>query len=329
MKIEIEEDFDSSTWVEAGTWFKQFVNLGMLLGRKSKDFADRRYRLLLAVPKKEFVTAAIAFGMSIQKFLDNENHARVIHRSDLPAIEPGTVLRLEWKPGPRDVVFKNLETKTVGRTQSQRIHCFIEGIPKIFDLRGVESISVLPSGFPEGEYLELGKGETEQTRTALQERWRSQEAPALAIFSDLGHFKEQLATRIRYAPLEQIAEKDALPLEEASRIDYLFNDIYAHFVNVFAHAGQMPATDTVEHKKIKLCQWVVLDGNSATTKLSAREEIRDLNVISLIELGTPLSQGKAFQAFTSELNRFNEIPEVTNSLGWEPPAGAQIWGWAS
>lgn len=327
MKIEIEEYIESGLLFEAGSWFKKFVEFGISLGRKSKDFTTKPTRLLLAVPKKEFVTAAIAFGISIQKFLDNESHARPIDRAELSKIEPGTVLRLEWKPGPRDVVFKSLETKSVGMAENHRIHCLIEGKPKVFDLRGVESISVLPNGFPEGEYLELGKEDVEKSRTELQELWRNQEAPAMAIFGDLSHFKEQLETRIKYSPLDQVADADLIPLEEAARVDYLYKDIYAHFVNIFAHAGQMPIEGSVELRKVKLCQWVVLDGNNAVTKLSAREEIRDMNVLSIVELGTPLSQGKAFQTFMSEMNRFSEIPEISKVIGWEPPVGVQVWGW--
>ena len=74
-------------------------------------------------------------------------------------------------------------------------------------------------------------------------------------------------------------------------------------------------------------QAIILDGNNAINRLCATENLLDKSVLSILELGVPRSQGKAIDTFTSELNRYNSI-DVTSLLGWKPPIGVNIWGWA-
>lgn len=118
-----------------------------------------------------------------------------------------------------------------------------------------------------------------------------------------------------------------MTIGETARIDFLSNDIYAHFVNIFEQFNKFPKTGTPDAKKVALCDWILLDGNNATSKLAGKEALIEARSISIIELGLPRSQGKALESFTAELNDFRSI-NAQLQLNWNPPAGVRIWGWA-
>lgn len=327
MKIELEKAPLEDDWVEAGAWFKSFIELGVTLGRISSSQTFEISKLLLVVPKKEYVAAAVALGISIQRFLARQTHGREIPIDGLSTLEKGTLVRLEWPQGPRDVLFQSYEVTPQRDTFVRLCICTIQGEPKKFDLRTVKKVYVLPKGFPEGDHLDKSTNLGEAKRTGAQEFWRSQEAPALAIFGDVGHFQEQIQTRIRYEALSQISGADTMTIGEAARIDFLSNDIYAHFVNLFEQFNKFPKAGTPDAKKVGLCDWILLDGNNATSKLAGKEALIDARSISIIELGLPRSQGKALESFTAELNDFRSI-NAQLQLNWNPPAGVRIWGWA-
>lgn len=327
MKVEIEDQACEGQWTEAGDWFKSFIQLGVTLGRLSESPSFEMSKALIAVPKKDYVAASIALGFSIQKFLDRKSHAREIPMDDLGKLEPGTVIRLEWPQGPRDVIFQSYEEMPQKTSFRRRVKCKIQGTPHTFDLHSVKKVFVLPEGFPEGNHFDKSNEDGAPQRTGAQEFWRSQEAPALAIFGDLGHFQEQIRTRIRYEALSQISLGDTLTIGEAARIDFLSNDRYAHFVNIFEQFNKFPKPGTVDAKKVGLCDWILLDGNNATSKLAGKEALIDARSISIVELGLPRSQGKALEAFTAELNDFKSI-NAQLQLNWKPPSGVRIWGWS-
>ena len=327
MKIEIEDWANKGQWTEAGDWFKCFIELGVILGRLSKSPTFDISKVLIAVPKKEYAAASIALGFSIQKFLERKTHAREIPMEDLAKLEPGTVIRLEWAQGPRDVVFQSYEVMPQKASFRRRVSCKIDGTPHKFDLHAVKKVYVLPEGFPEGNHFDKSNEEEALQRTGAQDFWRSQEAPALAIFGDVGQFQEQIQTRIRYEALAQISEGSSMTIGEAARIDFLSNDTYAHFVNIFEQFNKFPKPDTADAKKVALCDWILLDGNNATSKLAGKEALIDARSISIVELGLPRSQGKALESFTAELNDFKSI-NARLQLNWNPPAGVRIWGWA-
>lgn len=299
----------------------------MTLGRLSQSQTFEISKLLLTVPKKEYVAAALALGLSIQKFLDRQSKAREIPMDGLSQLEPGTLVRLEWSLGPRDVVFQSYDVVPQKDSFVRLVTCKIDGITRPFDLRAVKKVYVLPEGFPEGDHLEKATEASAFKRTGAQVFWRAQAAPAFAIFGDVGHFHEQIRTRIRYEALSQISEGDTMTLGQAARIDFLSNDIYAHFVNIFEQFNKFPKKGTHDAKKVALCDWILLDGNNATSKLSGKEALIDARSISIIELGSPRSQGKALESFTAQLNDFRSI-NARLKLNWNPPAGVRIWGWA-
>lgn len=325
MKIEIEGG-PEGTWVEAGDWFKSFVDLGVILGKLASSPTFTVSRLLLAVPKKEFVTAAISLGLSIEKYLDRETHEKEIQHSDLSNLTPGTLIRLEWESGPRDVTFQAVsETEIKGKT----VHIVsgsIDGISKPYDTRYVKRISILPQGFPEGSHIRIKANGQSDLKTGAQNFWQKQEAPAASIFGDVSYFQEQISTRVKYEALAAEADSSSLTLGEAARIDFLSNNKYPHFVNIFEQVGQFPKIGQSNLSKVMLCDWVILDGNNATQRLSAREELIDKRMLAIVELGNPRNQEKAFDAFRGELNYYKSV-DAEQQLVWNPPFGVNIWGW--
>jgi hypothetical protein len=327
LRIEIADQTREGLWTEAGDWFKSFIELGVTLGGLSQSPTFEVSKVLITVPKKEYVAASIALGFSIQKFLNRQTHAREIPMDDLAKITSGTLIRLEWAQGPRDVVFQSYEVVPQKDSFRHRVSCKIDGTPYTFNLHAVKKVYVLPDGFPEGNHFDKSTEDGAPPRTGAQEFWRAQEAPALAIFGDVGHFHEQIQTRIRYEALSQISDGDTMTIGEAARIDFLSYDVYAHFVNIFEQFNKFPKTGTPDAKKVALCDWILLDGNNATSKLAGKEALIDSRSISIIELGLPRSQGKALESFTAELNDFRSI-NAQLQLNWNPPAGVRIWGWS-
>ena len=223
--------------------------------------------------------------------------------------------------------FESLEKLEQKGAVRHRVRCKIGGKSSAFDLSSVIRIFVLPVGFPEGNYFDKSQFEGKAKQAQVRNFWNSQEAPGLAIFGESESFRGQLETQIRYAALSQLFRRDVITIGEAARIDFLSNDIYAHFVNIFEQFNKFPKTGTPDAKKVALCDWILLDGNNATSKLAGKEALIDSRSISIIELGLPRSQGKALESFTAELNDFRATnPQL--QLNWNPPAGVRIWGWA-
>ena len=324
MKILIEEHPASESWIEAGDWLKKFIELGIVLGRVAKSPSFNLTRLMIVVPKKEFVSPGIALGASIQRFVDQESQAKEISMAELANLPAGTHLRLEWPQGPRDVIFLSYTLTESGRRKSHRMKCDVQG-PTTFDIGNVKRILILPDGFPQGDYLERDK-EPEEMATGAKHYWKNQEAPSIAIFGDLNHFQEQVASQLIYDALVPVTGSNRLTFEEAARVDYLSQDRFAHFINIFEQVNEFPERGSENATKVGLCDWILLDGNNATQKLAGKEDLIDKRVISIVELGVPRLQGKAFDSFLGELNNLEQLnPRLL--LNWQPPAGVHIWGW--
>lgn len=325
MKIEIESN-QAGDWVEAGDWFKSFVDLGVILGRLASSPSFFISRLLITVPKKEFVTAAISLGLSIEKYLDRETHEKEIQFKDLETIDPGTLIRLEWESGPRDITFQSVSKSEIRGNLVYVVTGSIDGVAKPYDTRYVKKISILPQGFPEGSHITIKANGQSVVKTGAQSFWQRQEAPASAIFGDVGYFQEQISTRVRYEALSAVAEASELTLGEAARIDFLSADRYPHFVNIFEQVAHFPTVGKPNLKKVLLCDWVILDGNNSVQRLAAREELIDKRMIAIVEVGNPRNQEKALDAFRGELNTFKDL-DAELQLNWMPPFGVNVWGW--
>lgn len=336
MKIELKAEGHDSEWVEAGSWFKAFVNLGVQLAEASNSPNFHVKRILITSPKREFVSAALAFGYSIQKFLSGQTLLKEIDLGCLFRLEPGQILRIERKPGigsadlhVQDVALESVTTPVSTGVTAVRIKIRANGIQTplmVLDQSRIASLAVLPKGFPTGLHKLPAPPKNVQAKDSPQIRWNWQASPGLVIYGEVDYFREQAATGVRYAPLQAVIGKREYVLEDLARIDYAENK-YPHFVNLFEPVNSFPKLSEWPHSLPDLCEWVVLDGNRASTKLSSKEALIDRRVLSIVEMGVPRSQGKALDAFTEQTIYLRSV-NASTLLNWTPPAGVQIWAWS-
>ena len=337
MKIELKGEAPDSDWVEAGAWFKSFVNLGVQIAEATTSPNFHISKILVACPKREFVSAALAFGYSIQKFRSGQTLLRNIELGAVFGLDSGQILRIERKPGLgssdlhiQDIALETVTTPNSPEVASVRITIRANGSQTPFmvlEQSRIASLSVLPKGFPTGLHkLPVPPaGKTSQEVPAI--RWNSQASPGLVIYGEVDYFREQASTGVRYAPIQAVLGTSETTLEDLGRIDYAENK-FPHFVNLFEPVNSFPKLSDWPNSLPDLCEWVVLDGNRASTQLSSKEALIDRNVISIIEMGVPRSQGKALAAFTEQTGNLRRVDAPT-LLAWSPPAGVQIWAWSN
>jgi len=335
MKIELKDEVSDSNWVEAGAWFKAFVSLGVQLAEATTSPNFHLSKLLIACPKREFVTAALAFGYSIEKFRSGDTLLREISLDKVPELKPGQILRVERDPGKlgtdlhvQDIALASVDAPKGKGSASVTIRSRVNGALKTFllDPRAISTLSVLPEGFPTGLHKLPVPPAATRSQGVPTIRWNSQASPGLAIFGEVEYFHEQASTRVRYAPIQAVLGTSETILEEVGRIDYAENK-YPHFVNLFEPVSNFPKLSDWPNSLPDLCEWVVLDGNRASTKLSPKEALLDRRVLSIIEMGVPRSQGKAVAAFTEQVGNLRRV-DASTLLAWSPPAGVQIWAWS-
>lgn len=339
MHIRIRDPQLNESWTDVTTWFKSYVELGIRLSKLAKSQSFTLSKILLMVPKREYVTAAIALGFSIEKWLSNEEIGQEIEPEQLLQMDTGDIVRLKWKGVVWDIEFQSAEEKPVRDSKPDiEVQGRIDGALTSRNLRSVANVYKMPSGFPEGKHdvLTVTRGASLVVRSRSSDlhsknidqlKWETQASPALAIFGDVGHFQEQLQSQIEYPVLENIFQTDRLTIGEVTRIDYLSDDKFAHFVNLFEQVANFPKQGSKNYKKVELCDWVLLDGNNATARLAPKELLLDKRVISIVEVGVPRSQGIALDAFMSSLNDFRPV-DAELQITWNPPPGAFIWGWS-
>jgi len=323
VQFELQEDPTLGNWSSVESWFTSFVALGIYLGRFTDSESSKISRVLLSVPRKEFVSTAIALGMSIHKFRNKTSILKEIRESDLLELQATTKLRLVLKYGHLDVMFH--EYFPVGKS----LRCTIGGLHKgrKQSTSHIREMYLLPSSYPEGDYSLSQEEYQSLAKSEEREIWRTQGAPGIAIFGEIENFKSQASAQMRKDMISKMLGKETITLEEAARLDSLSGHSKSSFINAYGGTSEFSKFPIADHSILDLFDWIILDGNNAINRLCATENLLNKSVLSILELGVPRSQGKAIDTFTSELNRYNAI-DVTSLLGWKPPTGVNIWGWA-
>jgi hypothetical protein len=301
------------------------VALGIYLGRFADSGSPKISRVLLAVPRKEFVSTAIAIGISIHKLRTKTSILKEIKESDLLELPSTSKLRLVLKYGHLDVMFH----KYFPDANVRYMRCTIGGLHRSRNqaTSHVQEMYLLPSSYPEGDYS-LSREEFENLdKSDERETWRTQGAPGVAIFGEMENFKVQVSAQMKNDFMSKMLGVETITLEEAARLDSLVGHSKSSLINAYGGTSELSKFPIADQSIVDLFDWIILDGNNAINRLSATENLLDKSVLSILELGVPRSQGKAIDTFTSELNRYNSI-DVTSLLGWKPPAGVNIWGWA-
>ncbi len=323
MPFEIQEEPPLGDWSSAGSWFTSFTGLGILLGRFTDSGSSTISRLLLSVPRKDYVSTAIALGMSIHKFRSKTSILKKIQESDLLELPSTSKLRLVLKYGHLDVMFHELSQ------DGKSLRCTIGGLHKSRKqlISHIREMYLLPSSYPEGDYSISPEEYESLENSDEREVWRNQGAPGIAVFGEIENFKFQASAQVKNELISTMLGKDTLTLEEVARLDLISGHSRSSLINVYGGTSEFSKTPNEEPSMVDLFDWIILDGNNAINRLCAAEKLMDKPVLSILELGVPRSQGKAIDAFTSELNRYNSI-DATSLLGWKPPIGVNIWGWS-
>lgn len=323
MQFELQEEPTLGDWSPVGSWFTSFMALGIHLGRFTDSGSSTISRVLLSVPRKDYVSTAIALGMSIHKFRSKTSILKQIHESDLLDLPSTSKLRLVLKYGHLDVMFHELFP------DGKSIRCTVGGLHKSRKqlTSHIREMYLLPSSYPEGDFsMSLQEYESLE-KSDEREIWRNQGAPGIAIFGEIENFKFQASAQVKNDLISTMLGKDTLALEEAARLDLISGHSRSSLINAYGGTSEFSKTPIEEHSMVDLFDWIVLDGNNAINRLCASERLMDKSVLSILELGVPRSQGKAIDTFTSEMNRYNAI-DVISLLGWKPPTGVNIWGWS-
>lgn len=323
MPFEIQEEPPLGDWSSVGIWFTSFTGLGILLGRLTDSDSSTSSRILLSVPRKDYVSTAIALGMSIHKFRSKTSILRRIEVSDLLELPSTSKLRLVLKHGHLDVMFHEV------LQDGQSIRCTIGGPyqPRTQLTSHIREIYLLPGSYPEGDYSISPQEYEGIEKSDEKEIWRSQSSPGVAVFGEIENFMLQASAHIKNDSLSRILGKETVTLEEAARLDLYSGHSRAGLINTYGGTSEFSKILNEEHSMVNLFDWIVLDGNNAINRLCAAEKLIDKSVLSILELGVPRSQGKALDTYTAELNRYNSI-DITSLLGWKPPTGVNIWGWS-
>lgn len=323
MQFELQEEPGLGNWNSAGNWFTSFVGLGIYLGRFTDSNSSKISRILLSVPRKEFVSTAIALGLSIHKFRSKASILKEITESDLLELPQASKLRLVLKYGYLDVMFQKYFP------EGKYLRCTVGGLHKSRNqlTTHIQQMYLLPGSHPEGDYSMSPEEYESLEKNDERDIWRTQSAPGLAIFGEVDNFKLQASARMKNDFISKMFGMETIALEEAARIDSVSSHSKSSFINAYGGTSEFLKFPIAEDSIVDLFDWIILDGNNAINRLSATENLLDKSVLSILELGVPRSQGKAIDTFTSELNRYNTI-DVTSLLGWKPPVGINIWGWS-
>ena len=309
-------------WQKPGSWFDSYVALGETLMEMSSENRSANLRVLLIVPRRELVAPAIGFGISRRRFLSQQSHSVEVSIEDLETLHQGTQIRAVWPQTTRDAVFLGLDKSK----SPPLILLEIDGValsPLSAKRVQIHRVDVpTPQGAKENKNPFIEKGQPPE----LHKQFWSQVFPAATFFSEGTHFERQMETEIRYPDLQQILGDGKLTLRDAGRFDYLSNDKHPHFINVFEKSVKFPELGVSELTRMEQTDWVILDGNSAVSQLSASEKLYGRRVLGILELANPAYQNPGFQSFLSEAGNL-WLQKGQSLSAWSPPPGSYVWLW--
>lgn len=323
MKFSIIEK-DNGNKELLGGWFNSFVRLGLALGRKADTAEGLPKRMVLLVPRKDFVTAAISIGLSMHKYFSSSDLGEVIPDSDFGLIRQGTVVRIEFEN--RLEVGEFVEYKEGSKNQRGEsgpgIVTLLRDESKIrLSAKLILSVVALPPGFPQGTYEKV------PTLNSNQELFLRQGAPAAIIFGESTYFRNQLETVIESDGFQNVMQGKTHKIADVARIDFLTPaDRFPHFVNVFEQINRLPGMGTREHEVLLNCMIALLDGNHSTEKLIDSELLEEIPALAIIENGTKLRQENAYSKTRQSVMRLNQINNQ-DTIDWQVPEGISFWCW--
>ncbi len=324
MQFDIAADSNRRDWQPVGPWFNDFVQLGFNLSRLSTLNSLRLERVLISVPRKDYVSIAIALGFSLHKLKSKEFIGREIPIPELEKVSIGSNIRIYFTAGG----FINAQLKSYDAQKKEIKFHTGEGLRHNKIDNVISRVVSLPQGYPLGKFDHLSNLDLDLNQISSKELWQVQISPGILILTDPENFKMQLAGAIQHKALLNVLEENPITLDNAIRIAYYFKHDKPSFVNAYAGVSEVRKLTSIQSELFALFNWIILDGNNAMTRLASRDEATEKRVLSIMELGVPRSQNNALESLMTELNRFNSV-DIIKVLNWTPPIGVNVWGWAS
>lgn len=328
MSVKFRSDA-KDTWVPAGLWFQQLVELAAAIENYRAAAPNNLKRVLLMVPSRALVANGIAWGYSkiallnpapalIQKPIEE-----LVHLSSETKIQlMFPVHRGQTQKQIRVGVFQSIvigsPTSKVGLLQDGRLFNY-NLLPSV-------TFAIVPDFTPEGDYWEpLAEGN--KSDSAVRNFFNSQQNPQAIIFTELGAYQEELAFEFQDSALAETLGVDAVSLEEATRVDRYSDDQHSHFVNSWEHFRDYEGLRASFETKLDAYKLVILDGNLALESLAQRDEFRDRLVLGIFESGRNVLQERGSTTFLGEALYYQLIEDFEEKLNWNSPDGIKIWGW--
>lgn len=295
-------------------WFRTLVEFGVHLDAVRLNGVS--VKALLIVPTNDFVSTAIAVGMSKAAFLAGSTETISISRSELEGLEPGSRLLVRHPAGSRVVDFNRVseDGKTLHSSGSR------------FNISRAVSFELVDESTPLGDYIDREFDGLPSQGDKAKPGWENQQRPTLTIFGSKVQIEAALEERTSDEDLRRITGKDHVSLWEASRLDWLYSDSYAHSINAFCQTDMFPNAGEAQFAFVQRCRWVMLDGNSAISKAAAREQLRKKNVLAVLNVGNHREQAQAISQFQTEANYGStiQLPELARFV----PEGCYLSCWA-
>ena len=340
-------------WHELGEWFYSFFDLAEKL-YQAKKFGHYYKRILIALPKSDLVSPALALGFSRAAYRFGDELAKNLELGD---VKVGDLIQIRsaWFPQhgfatiPNTVVgnvvsitetpeTRKFELSFVpGKSNAQRSIRFLDS--PVGEKSPEKHIRIydVPRGTPRREEL-AGKGVQLEIRKIplpvsfsqkqTWERWEHQISPTLAVFGQTTSMEECGKLEFRDPEIHGgVLTLDKDSIYNAARLDSLTNDKKAHFVNVIEQISSFPIRNTPTAETLSQFPFVCLDGNAALVNLADEAILRDKLVIGLWETGSQANQEAALTTFLETATRFKQVTNLEEQLNWKPPTGVQCWGW--
>jgi hypothetical protein len=348
MKYSVKLD-ETSGWDSFGPWFESFVDLATKL-YIARKMGHRYSKILIGVPKSEFVALALSIGFSRSAFLQGDNFAEPVLPED---ISLGDVIELRsgWDKNP-DSRDDRLPKCTVGRIseitkENEYFWKFTFDFASNFSSEprrfkrarttgnmhstDLNRLFKVPKGTPERPDFSKKRREVSGTRSKetrmYWEGWDYQINPALVIFGATGRLEDYKKPQMKDEELHPKLEIESDSLFNVARLDNLTNDVNPHFINAVEQISKFPEKGSATYETFERFPFACLDGNQALLLLSEEPAFDKKCLIGIWEMSGHHHQSESARSFAKVASTFTQIENFSKDIGWNPPPGIQIWGW--
>jgi hypothetical protein len=330
-----EEDFES----EVGKWFD---NLGRFASRLLTEgvFLARQPKIIvLQVPSRAFVAAALNLGFSAQAQFSIRGAQTRLDLSQLESAKPGEMMqiRYEWQTEDREtgtILTRVVMTGKLHSYQTVRpgarfpsLTLDIGGVAKPASLsKNVTGVYAVDASIPSGIQVQ----EAPSAGIDIEE-WGgffSQQAPTCCTFTFLSDFETELNLQVTNHPLlDRYLNVPTLPIKQLARLDRLTEDKQVHFVNSYETLRKFQHSEEDVSQLAEPFQFVILDGNSAVANLVGNALLREKTKICIVDSGSHERLSDALAAIGQEAMHLTKNEKLVGLEVIDAELGliAEVW----